>query len=83
MKDCHESNDIAATQQKYLNVNLAHELWKDIKFEFLQISYDNPSTVRYLFRLLWRWQLFIFFVFVVLLYPLSHAWFGDAPPQVS
>eukprot|EP00554_Chaetoceros_debilis_P012213 CAMPEP_0194122470 /NCGR_PEP_ID=MMETSP0150-20130528/50837_1 /TAXON_ID=122233 /ORGANISM="Chaetoceros debilis, Strain MM31A-1" /LENGTH=177 /DNA_ID=CAMNT_0038815359 /DNA_START=396 /DNA_END=925 /DNA_ORIENTATION=- len=27
----------------YLNVNLSHELWKDIEFDFLQIQNDNPS----------------------------------------
>ena len=41
---------------KYLNVNLAHELWKDIKFDLLQINYDDPPAGLYLFRLLWRWH---------------------------
>ncbi|CAB9508071.1 expressed unknown protein [Seminavis robusta] len=53
-------------QTKYLNVNLSHELWKDIKFEWLQINYDNPPVFLYLFRLLWRWQGFNTIVFVTL-----------------
>ena len=43
---------------KYLNINLSHEVWKDIKFGFVQIKRDNPSVATYLFRLLWRWNLF-------------------------
>ena len=43
---------------KYLNVNLSHEVWKDINFGFVQIKRDNPSTGKYLFRLLLRWNLF-------------------------
>ncbi len=57
--------------EKYLNVNLSHELWKDIKIEALQIQRDNPPTWLYLFRLLWRWQVFNGIVFVMVLYPLS------------
>mmetsp|Transcript_4667 Transcript_4667/g.6065 ORF Transcript_4667/g.6065 Transcript_4667/m.6065 type:complete len:339 (-) Transcript_4667:37-1053(-) len=62
---------------KYLNVNLSHELWKDItsSFSILQIKYDNPGTAVYLFRLLWRWQLFNGVVFVVVLHPLSKYFF--------
>jgi hypothetical protein len=51
---------------KYLNVNLSHALWKDIKFDILQINYDNPPAGLYLFRLLWRWQGFNTLVFGVL-----------------
>lgn len=60
--------------KKYLNVNLSHELWRDITFDFLQIQYDNPSTGVYLFRLLWRWQLLNGIIFVLVLRPLSQ-WF--------
>jgi hypothetical protein len=56
---------------RYLNVNLAHELWQDITIPFLQISKDNPTCWVYLFRLLWRWQLFNTIVFIAILYPLS------------
>mmetsp|Transcript_34460 Transcript_34460/g.72558 ORF Transcript_34460/g.72558 Transcript_34460/m.72558 type:complete len:435 (+) Transcript_34460:93-1397(+) len=58
-------------QYRYLNVNLSHELWRDISFSFLQISIDNPPCWVYLFRLLWRWQLFNGMVFVAILRPLS------------
>jgi hypothetical protein len=63
---------------KYLNVNLSHELWKDISFSLLQINYDDPPTVTYLIRLFLRWQGFNFLVFV-LLYSLSMSIFGPAP----
>lgn len=43
-------------QNKYLNVNLSHELWRDIKIKLIQINYDDPPAPLYLFRLLWRWQ---------------------------
>lgn len=56
---------------RYLNVNLAHELWQDITFPFLQISKDNPPCWMYMFRLLWRWQVFNALVFVGILRPLS------------
>ena len=56
---------------RYLNVNLAHELWQDITFPFLQISKDNPEGWVYLFRLLWRWQVFNALVFIGILHPLS------------
>jgi len=57
------------TVEKYMNINLSHHLWKDIKFEFLQIEYDKPSKLLYLFRLLWRWQALNLIVFLGL-YPL-------------
>lgn len=63
---------------KYLNINLSHELWKDIKFQFLQINYDNPPVALYLFRLLWRWEGFNLLVFLVL-YGVCQAVVGDAP----
>ena len=56
---------------RYLNVNLSHELWQDITLPFLQISKDQPPCWRYLFRLLWRWQLFNALVFIGILRPLS------------
>lgn len=31
-----EKLDIDGPQQRYLNVNLVYELWKDIKFSWLQ-----------------------------------------------
>ena len=56
---------------RYLNVNLSHELWQDIKLPFLQISKDNPKCYVYLFRLLWRWQLLNTLVYIAVLCPLS------------
>lgn len=58
-------------KKKYLNVNLSHELWKDITFDCLQIQHDNPSAGLYLIRLLWRWQVFNGIVFFFVLRPLS------------
>lgn len=66
-KDAEAKSD----RKKYLNVNLSHELWKDIKFSFLQISYDDPGAALYLYRLLWRWQCFNLVVFLLVLLPLS------------
>jgi hypothetical protein len=31
-----EKLDVEGPQQRYLNVNLVYELWKDIKFSWLQ-----------------------------------------------
>lgn len=65
------------SRSKYLNVNLSHELWKDVKIELIQINYDNPPVFRYIFRLLWRWQGFNTMVFGVLVV-LGHLFFrGD------
>jgi len=61
---------------KYLNINLAHELWKDIGFQFLDIQHDDPPKSIYLFRLLWRWQLFNGLVFFLFLYPTSQVILG-------
>jgi hypothetical protein len=53
--------------QKYLNLNLSHELWKDIELGFLTcVNTDNPTAAQYLFRLLWRWCLLNGVVFAVL-----------------
>lgn len=70
----HDAKAKTGTNTKYLNVNLSHELWRDITFDFLQIQHDNPSTGIYLFRLLWRWQLLNGIIFVLVLRPLSQ-WF--------
>ena len=56
---------------RYLNVNLSHELWKDITIPFLQISKDNPTPFKYFIRLLTRWNLFNALVFAGILLPLS------------
>jgi hypothetical protein len=53
--------------ERYLNVNLSHELWKDITFRALQISQDNPSGRVYLYRLFWRWHGFNILVYMFLL----------------
>ena len=58
-------------QHKYLNVNLSHELWKDITFDFLQIQHDDPPVGVYLWRLLWRWQVLNGIVFFAVLRPFS------------
>jgi hypothetical protein len=54
--------------KKYLNVNLSHELWKDISIRQLQIHLDNPPVRVYLWRLLWRWTVFNALVFGALYY---------------
>jgi len=59
-------------RQEYLNVNLSHELWKDISFSFLQISKDDPSPIVYIARLLWRWWMFNAIVFFGLLLPTTN-----------
>lgn len=33
---------MAGTNAHYLNVNLVYEVWKDVKFSFLQVSHPNP-----------------------------------------
>jgi hypothetical protein len=56
---------------KYLNVNLGHAVWKDVKLSWLQIN--TPKTGLYLFRLLWRWQLLnMLFSWLIVRY-ISHA----------
>lgn len=66
------------TKYRYLNVNLSHELWRDISFSFLQISKDGPPVWVYLFRLLWRWQVLNFLVFIGVLLPGSTLYFNYA-----
>ena len=58
-------------EYKYLNVNLSHELWKDITFKSLQIRHDDPPVHVYLWRLLWRWQVFNGIILLVVLRPFS------------
>ncbi len=69
------ANDDKHEVVKYLNVNLSHELWKDIKFDALQIKHDDPPTYLYLLRLFVRWQAFNGIVFFVVVYPLSLFYF--------
>ena len=52
-------------QHHYLNVNLSWEVWKDIKFRWLQIRTDQPPIL-YIFQLMWRWQGFNTIVFLLL-----------------
>ena len=60
------------SKYRYLNVNLSHSLWRDIKIRFVQISRDDPGCFLYMFRLLLRWQVFNLMTFVLILQPLSH-----------
>lgn len=62
---------------KYMNVNLSHELWKDIQIGILVINHDNPSALVYVFRLLWRWQGFNILVYFVL-WKIQQWWFGGS-----
>jgi len=66
-KQQQNTQPIIQQRSKYLNVNLSHELWKDIKIELLQINYDDPPVLLYTFRLLWRWQGFNTLVYGVLM----------------
>lgn len=59
------------TKFRYLNVNLSHELWRDISFSCLQISKDAPSCSLYLSRLLSRWLVLNFAVFLGVFLPLN------------
>lgn len=56
---------------RYLNVNLSHELWRDVTIPCLQISNDNPTCLIYFMRLLLRWHLFNALVFAGVLLPTS------------
>ena len=62
--------------ESYLNVNLSHELWTDIKMKFLLVFEDR---LPYLFRLFVGWLTFNSVVFA-LLYSLSNRVVGYAPP---
>lgn len=48
----------------YLNVNLSHSVWKDIKFQCLQIN--EEKALQYMVQLLWRWQSFNTAIFIIL-----------------
>lgn len=55
-----KKNDDGGKDVVYLNLNMAHEVWTDIKFQFLSAGQD---TVPYLIRLLTGWFLCNTFVF--------------------
>lgn len=50
--------------EKYMNVNLSHELWQDIRIGILRRQADNQTTMIYLFRLVVWWQMFNLFCFL-------------------
>lgn len=52
--------------EKYMNVNLSHELWQDIKIGILRRQADNQPTTVYLVRLILWWQLFNLLCFLLL-----------------
>ena len=68
MKPKHDSISKNSKQhyEKYLNVNLSHELWQDIKISLLRRQGDNQTTVVYIIRLNLWWQLFNFMCFLLL-----------------
>lgn len=61
-----EDDGPQAIEYKYLNVNLAHELWSDIKIRILRESVDNRTAGVYIMRTFLWWQLFNFLCFVCL-----------------
>jgi hypothetical protein len=70
----------SGTQEpKYLNVNLAHTLWKDIRIEMLQISADDPGCALYLWRLLSRWTALNAIVFWILYATCQYVYGQPAP----
>lgn len=52
--------------EKYMNINLSHELWQDIEIGFLRRQVDDQSTGVYLVRLIMWWQLFNLLSFLLL-----------------
>ena len=72
-RDKHE-NDKTVT--KYSNINLAWELWKDVKIKALQISYDDPPVGVYLMRLWFVWAGCTLLIFAGL-FILSRVAFGS------
>ncbi|CAJ1964072.1 unnamed protein product [Cylindrotheca closterium] len=52
--------------EKYMNVNLSHELWQDIRIGILRRQADNQTTMVYLFRLIVWWQMFNLLCFLLL-----------------
>jgi len=65
---------------KYLNVNLAHEVWKDVT-HIIYVN-DKSTTPVYLFNLLWRWQGFNFLVYKFLVLVSNQVFGNDAPPPL-
>ena len=67
-------------QSKYINANVAHELWKDIKLSWpiLKISDGKSRVAFYLFTLLWKWNVLNCLIFLVLYVPSIYI-FGEAP----
>lgn len=54
-------------QRLYLNVNLSHELWSDVKIPILQlVNRYQQYAPSYIVALLWRWAILNFLVFAVL-----------------
>ena len=65
--ETNKSDQKTSIELKYLNLNMSHELWKDIKLWIVASAVvDNPPPVVYLFRLLWRWSVLNVIVFCVL-----------------
>ena len=52
--------------QKYLNINLSHEVWSDIKIDLWKYQTQGLSPVRYILLLNIWWQGFNFVCFVLL-----------------
>ena len=61
----------------YLNVNLSYEVWKDIKFQFLQIT--HPDFKVFAPRLVWRWCALNSLVFGFMWAGCKAADWGDKP----
>ena len=55
-----------AFAEKYMNANLSHELWQDIKIGILRKQSDCQSPRVYLQRLIVWWMLFNFGCFLFL-----------------
>lgn len=72
-------DDGKAMIPQYLNLNLAHEVWRDIKFKFLQITVPNPFV--YLPNLLVRWLLFNSIVFAAI-FAVVRTLGGGAPERL-
>jgi hypothetical protein len=67
-------------QSKYINANVAHELWKDIKLScpVHKVFDEKPRVAVYLFTLLWKWHVLNCLIFLVLYAPSIYI-FGEAP----
>jgi hypothetical protein len=64
-------------QSKYINANMAHEFWKDIKLS-CPFTDEKLHGVVYVFTLLWKQQVLNCLVFLVLYVPSIYI-FGEAP----